>query len=227
MLSSLGSSSRIDHYIVTSTLSDNLLECSIIDNLLFSDHVPLKIRLDLTVENVSIKEVTYCSRVAWNKASSESIDRYRDDVELKLSRIAYDKDTRQCKDTSCTCKGHVDKLGVFYRQILNTCTEASQFISTTAPVSESRPPKGGRVIPGWSQEVTNLKQHALFWHRQWISRGRPIVNTLPAKDGDLCLSASNACLPKTEISVFVTECVFFTSTCYKLHMFTLHDVAYS
>ena len=26
------------------------------------------------------------------------------------------------------------------------------------------------------------------------------------------------CLPKTEISVFVTECVFFTSTCYKLHI---------
>ena len=55
----------------------------------------------------------------------------------------------------------------------------------------------------------------------------PIINTLPAKDGDLRLSASNACLPKTEISVFVTECVFFTSTCYKLHMFTLHDVLYS
>ena len=53
------------------------------------------------------------------------------------------------------------------------------------------------------------------------------VNTLPAKDGDLRLSASNACLPKTEISVFVTECVFFASTCYELHMFTLHDVLYS
>ena len=53
------------------------------------------------------------------------------------------------------------------------------------------------------------------------------INILSAKDGDLRFSASNACLPKTEISVFVTECVFFTSTCYKLHMFTLHDVLYS
>ena len=35
-----------------------------------------------------------------------------------------------------------------------------------------------------------------------------LINTLSAKDGDLRLSASNACLPKTEISVFVTECVF-------------------
>ena len=62
-----------------------------------------------------------------------------------------------------------------------------------------------------------------------IIRFRKITdfNTLSAKDGDLRLSASNACLPKTEISVFVTECVFFTSTCYKLHMFTLHDVVYS
>ena len=57
-------------------------------NLLFAEHVPL----DLTVENVSIKERTYCSRVVWNKASSESIDRYRDDVEIKLYRIVYDKD---------------------------------------------------------------------------------------------------------------------------------------
>ena len=35
------------------------------------------------------------------------------------------------------------------------------------------------------------------------------INTLTAKDGDLRLSAPNACLPKTEISVFVTECFFF------------------
>ena len=38
------------------------------------------------------------------------------------------------------------------------------------------------------------------------------INTLPAKDGDLRLSASNACLPKTEISVFVMECVFHIHT---------------
>ena len=52
------------------------------------------------------------------------------------------------------------------------------------------------------------------------------INTLTAKDGDLRFSAPNACLPKTEISVFVTECVFFSSTCYELHMFTVHDMIY-
>ena len=67
----------------------------------------------------------------------------------------------------------------------------------------------------------------MFEAIQLISNIPWTINTLPAKDGDLRLSASNACLPKTEISVFVTECVFFTSTCYEPHMFTLHDVLYS
>ena len=78
----------------------------------------------------------------------------------------------------------------------------------------------------FSNDGTNLHIHA-------IAQGRPednqveilqgphgivnppknlVLNTLSAKDGDLRLSASNACLPKTEISVFVTECVFFIST---------------
>ena len=38
--------------IVTATLGHRVLECSIIDNLLFSDHVPLKIRLDLNVDHM-------------------------------------------------------------------------------------------------------------------------------------------------------------------------------
>ena len=61
-------------------------------------------------------------------------------------------------------------------------------------------------------ELTNtIEQFIVYVHFTYI-------NTLPAKDRDLRLSASNACLLKTEISVSVTECVFFTSTCYKLHV---------
>ena len=41
-----GFSSRFDHFVVTATMGQRVLECSIIDNLLFSEHVPLKIRLD-------------------------------------------------------------------------------------------------------------------------------------------------------------------------------------
>ena len=79
----------------------------------------------------------------------------------------------------------------------------------------------GKHVGGNNVYVANIVHKRKY--RYWLL----IINTLSAKDGDLRLSASNACLPKMEISVFVTECVFFTSTWYKLHMFSLHDVLYS
>ena len=50
-VSSNGLSSIIDHVIETAALGQRVLECSIIGNFLLSDHVPLKIRLDLNVDH--------------------------------------------------------------------------------------------------------------------------------------------------------------------------------
>ena len=72
---------------------------------------------------------------------------------------------------------------------------------------------------GWHTHAGGLEHRGLeTYKKKWKHENMVYFefNTLSAKDGDLRLSASNACLPKTEISVFVTECVFFTSTCYKL-----------
>ena len=78
-----------------------------------------------------------------------------------------------------------------------------------------------KLLQSW-----HVSRHVVIYDSP-VCMASSVFNTLSAKDGDLRLSASNACLPNTEISVFVTECVFFTSTYYKLHMFTLHDVVYS
>ena len=74
-----------------------------------------------------------------------------------------------------------------------------------------------RIHGGWGVGEKNEEGERVTYFAMAFDLS--IVNTLSAKDGDLRLSASNACLPKTEINVFVTECVFFTSTCYKLHMY--------
>ena len=99
-----GFSYRIDHFVmVTATMGQNVLECSIKDNLLFPDHVPHKIRLDLTVDHTF--ERKYCHRLAWHKASTERIDQYRTDLDYKLSTLLYDKGALQCKNALCkkTC----------------------------------------------------------------------------------------------------------------------------
>ena len=90
--------SRIDHFIVPATMGQRVLECSIVDNLLFSDHVPLNIRLDLNVDHMF--ERNYHS-LALYKASTERIDQYRSDLECKLSTLLDDKGALQCKNAMC------------------------------------------------------------------------------------------------------------------------------
>ena len=78
-----GFSYRIYNFIVTATLGQSVLECSIVNNLLLYDHVPLKIRLVLNVAHKL--ESNYCHRLAWHKAISGRIGQYKSDLECKLS----------------------------------------------------------------------------------------------------------------------------------------------
>ena len=55
--------------------------------------------------------------------------------------------------------------------------------------------------------LVHIRNHVLEYQEKVQYLG-VLLNTLSAKYGDLRLSSSNACQPNTEISVFVTGCVF-------------------
>ena len=57
----------IKMFIFTATMGQRAVECFIIDILLFSDRVALKIRLDLNVDHMF--ERNYCHRLAWHNAN--------------------------------------------------------------------------------------------------------------------------------------------------------------
>ena len=56
--------SRIDNFLTTANLGQKVLECAIIDKLFFSDHVPLKVKLDINVDHMF--ERNYCRKLAWH-----------------------------------------------------------------------------------------------------------------------------------------------------------------
>ena len=93
-------------FIVMATLGQRVLECSIIDNLLFSDRVPLKIRLDLNVDHML--ERNCCQRLVGHEASTERIEQFWSDLECKLSMLLYGIGALQCKNV--TCKKYVNEL---------------------------------------------------------------------------------------------------------------------
>ena len=149
-------------------LGQKELECAIINNVLFSDHVPLKVRLDINVDHVF--ERNYCRKLAWHKASTELINQYSSDLEYKLSMLQYDEEALLCKNVMC--KKHDNELYRVYNDILNMCIESSGYIPTTCPKNNLNSGGGRRKLPGWSKEVEHLKQEAIFWHRQWRAVGK-------------------------------------------------------
>ena len=42
-----GFTSRVDHCLITANLGQNVLACSTTDNVLFSDHVPIKNKVEI------------------------------------------------------------------------------------------------------------------------------------------------------------------------------------
>ena len=163
-----GLTSRIDNFLNTANLGQKVLECAIIDNLLFSDHVPLNVRLDINVDHMF--ERNYCRKLAWHKASTELINQYSSDLEHKLSRtMLYDEEALLCKNVMF--KKHDNELSRVY--ILSMCIESSECIPTTCPKNNLNSGSGRRKLPGWSKEVEHLKQEAIFWHRQWRAVGKP------------------------------------------------------
>ena len=75
--------SRIYHILITDNLEKNVLKCSTTNNLLFSEQVPLKVRLDTNVDH----ERNHSHKFAWHNASMELINQYGRVIENKLSNL--------------------------------------------------------------------------------------------------------------------------------------------
>ena len=156
--------SRIDHFLVTNGISNNVLSCDIMNNHLFSDHVPLCLVLDINVEYFRLQERVHHSKPAWFRASHDQINAYKDMCENNLRNIVYDDDALSC--TNVFCIKHSSQICELYNNVIQASVEAASVIPSTAP-------SGGRSIPGWNQHVEAQKKESLYWHRYWCDQGRP------------------------------------------------------
>ena len=70
-----------------------------------------------------------------------------------------------CKDHTCT--KHRDNLCEIYSSVIDSCVTFCQHKPTN---SSYRPSK---VMPGWNDQVQQLKEQALSWHAYWKAHGCP------------------------------------------------------
>ena len=70
-----------------------------------------------------------------------------------------------CKDHTCT--KHRENLCKIYSSVIDSCVTSSQHIPNNSSY------KSSKVMPGWNDQVQQLKEEALSWHAYWKAHGRP------------------------------------------------------
>ena len=169
------STSRIDHFLVSSALSKSIACCGIIDDVLHSDHCPLLVCFDINIDYFECRERSFSSKYCWEKADHNVINEYKQRLDEILGSLQYDKSMLTCTDNKC--KVHVDGIVKLYCDIIRACKSASdQCIPRTKAVKHGpgrEYGEGSQRIPGWNDYVEPLRKEALLWHYEWKACGRP------------------------------------------------------
>ena len=158
------SNSRIDH-ILYAAIGGTVLSCDIVDNHLYTDHVPLKVVYDFNVGHVDLVERPHIRQTAWWKASSCDIQEYRTRLDNKVDNFVYDNCIENCTDVMCT--KHDIEISSMYNNVIQLCLEAAEDIPKTGQLTSNK------RIPGWSEHVEHLRREALVWHHHWRACGQP------------------------------------------------------
>ena len=76
----------IDHFLALESLIDKVSNCSIIDNHLYSDHVPICIEFDIKFTHVQEEIRPSTTKQAWYKASEQDLSISIDRIDAYYSR---------------------------------------------------------------------------------------------------------------------------------------------
>ncbi len=136
-------------------MSECVCECCIIDNHLYSDHVPLTITFDIEVDHAKPTERTFRKKAAWFKANEDDIFTYRQRLNDKLFNIDLNLEALCCKNIFCV--DHKYDICDFYNKIIDACLYAGECIPTTSAHKH-------KTVPGWNDHLEHLKQNALEWY---------------------------------------------------------------
>ena len=157
------STSKIDHFIVNNDVLTDVINCQIIDDHCFSDHVPVKLSLNVAYNCNILQEREHVARLKWDCAKPEDIDMYKDQLATNLNDIVCNQELLSCTDIHCI--KHKDELCAFYGSILQSCIDAGE--ACIPSNSKNHVNTYVKCIPGWKDHVEEFHKESLWWHRYW------------------------------------------------------------
>ena len=142
---------------------------TIVDVENMSDHVPLKLSVDISINNLqNVTQRQFISKPKWNSATDIMITNYKSKLDSLLLKLQLPFDVLHCTVISC-CK-HDYVIEQLYNNIITVLLRAAELsILFTQPNKVKHKQK----TVGWSKHVKPCRDEALRWNRIWKSNGQP------------------------------------------------------
>jgi len=164
-----GSKTLIDHFLVSSNLSEKLMKYTVVDTVHnISDHVAISCKLNFDISNDIIpKNKANPNRPAWDIATNIDIEIYKELIDKYLLEIPLPSSLINCQDFNC--KNHHNDICSFHNAIDDALVKACE---ESIPVKRPKC-NNSKTITGWNEHVEHLFRTALFWHKLWVENDRP------------------------------------------------------
>ena len=159
--------SWLDHII--SSNSARVKNLSILYNLTFEDHIPIKFTfnvpdVDLNNELFDIYPLNSAnSNILWNKATESQIKEYTENLEGLSMNFSYS--SLICNKVHCNNRGHIEQIKNQFDEILN-------FVSISSDHLPRNVPRQHKMVTGWNDNCKALYEKARSAFLNWVINGR-------------------------------------------------------
>ena len=155
-----------DHILTLKHHSDSVYGVSCThspDNL--SDHILLsfiaRINLITHMQPQTVKSMPPHHTIDWDRVTTDDAFCYVNSIIDNLPALAGE--VIECRDVDC--KSHHAAIELYCEQLLDCIDKAAHLYLPKK--------KQGKVVPGWNENIKELKQSAYFWNNVWVDCGCP------------------------------------------------------
>ncbi|ELT97547.1 hypothetical protein CAPTEDRAFT_202914 [Capitella teleta] len=163
--SATGAQSVLDHFIVSENLFGSIESYLCLhegDNL--SDHLPVCLNLDVKASFAPQSNAYALNCPSWQRATVQDKAAYQLRLKELLREGDIPFDVFSCRPFECVCEDHGRMIEQYYSDVMSAMITASK---------ECIPSRSKKKAAGWSTYVSHHQEESIFWHRIWLSSGRP------------------------------------------------------
>ena len=175
-----GSTSWLDHVVVTQSSRSCLHDVSVLYEVIGSDHRPLTFMYDVNMsDDIPGERSTHRAslpHIDWKKCTRQELGAYLERTEELLSSIVVPNDLINCSNQMCTEPLHRQSIDILYEHIIEALRSAAD---STLKSKSSKCPFN---VPGWNDHVADLHHIAreafLMWRCNRTPRQGPLFEAM-------------------------------------------------